>query len=137
MKKIIIALLVSIVSINCSGDDTTLAPTPSYEFENQSFVLLHFQTEQDCIDAQPNPGFFINCHKQIDFIENKQVNIVLTDILYSGTYSLKNGMLILNFKDNSEIPQNEITFEIITSSQIKNVDDNTIWNKMKGNSIWN
>ena len=137
MKKIIIVLLVSITSITCSSDDTSSAPTPSYNFENQTFIFLLSQTEKECIDAQPNPDFFINCHKQIDFLENRQVNILLTDILHSGTYSLKDGMLILNFEANSEIPQGEITFEIITSSQIKNVDDNTMWSKMKGNSIWN
>lgn len=88
------------------------------------------------MDAQPEPDFFHNCHQQIDFIKDRKVRIMLTDILWDGTYKIQGDLLILTFEPNFEIPTGEIIFEILNPTLLIKTDDNTLWKKMKGNSIW-
>ncbi|MFO7719804.1 MAG: hypothetical protein R6W85_05110, partial [Gillisia sp.] len=90
----------------------------------------------ECMDAQPEPDFFYNCHQQIDFMKNKKVRIMLTDILWDGTYQVQGDLLILKFTPNFEIPTGEILFEIINPTRLIKTDTNTLWKKMNGNSIW-
>ena len=105
-------------------------------FQNKSFVHLYFETEKECMDAQPDPDYFQNCHQQIDFMKDRKVRIMLTDILWDGTYKIQGDLLILTFEPNFEIPSGETTFEIINPTRLIKTDDNTLWKKMNENSIW-
>lgn len=105
--------------------------------QNKTFVHLYFETEEECMAAQPEPDFFYNCHQQVDFMKNKKVRIMLTDILWDGVYKTKGNLIILTFEPNFEIPTGEILFEIISPNRLIKTDDNTVWKKMNGNSIWN
>ncbi len=105
-------------------------------FQNKSFVHLYFETEKECLDAQPEPDFFQNCHQQIDFMKDRKVRIMLTDILWDGTYKIQRDLLILTVEPNFEIPSGEITFEILNPTRLIKTDDSTLWKKMNGNSIW-
>jgi hypothetical protein len=104
-------------------------------FENETFIYLHFKTEQECLDAQPT-DFFINCHSELTFMENGQAEIILTDIIWRAEYSVIKNKIVLTFKNNPEIPGGTIIFQILNTSKLKKVDDKTIWNKMDGDSIW-
>jgi len=106
-------------------------------FKNKTFVHLYFETEEECIASQPEPDFFYNCNQQLDFLKDKKVQIMLTDILWIGEYKLEGDTIILTFEPNSEIPDGEIIFEIINPTKLLKSDDHTIWKKMNGNSIWN
>jgi len=110
-------------------------PKKNLEFENETFILLHFKNEQQCLDAQPS-DFFINCHSELTFLENNQVEIILTDIIWRGDYQIIKKNIILNFQNNPEIPEGTIVFQIINNSKLKKVDDKTIWNRKTGESIW-
>ncbi|MGM1054477.1 MAG: hypothetical protein ACQEWG_01170 [Bacteroidota bacterium] len=105
-------------------------------FQNKSFVHLYFETEKECMDAQPDPDYFHNCHQQIDFMKDRRVRIMLTDILWDGTYKIQGDLLILKFEPNFEIPTGEIFFEILNPTRLIKTDDNNLWKKMNGNSIW-
>ena len=105
-------------------------------FQNKTFVHLYFETEEECLAAQPEPDFFHNCHQQIDFMKDKKVRIMLTDILWDGTYKTQGNLIILTFEPNFEIPTGEIVFEIINPSLLIKTGDNTIWKKISGDSIW-
>ncbi|HZJ37339.1 MAG TPA: hypothetical protein VFD29_12030 [Gillisia sp.] len=106
-------------------------------FKNKTFVHPYFETEKECIASQPEPDFFYNCHQQLDFLKDKKVQIMLSDILWNGEYKLEGNTIILTFEPNSEIPDAEIIFEILNPSKLLKTDDQTIWKKMNGNSIWN
>lgn len=106
-------------------------------FKNKTFVHLYFETEEDCLEAQPEPDFFYNCHQQLDFLKDKKVQIMLSDILWIGEYKLEGDTIILTFEPNFEIPSGEIIFEIGSPTTLLKSDDQTIWKKMNGNSIWN
>ena len=110
-------------------------PKNEPNFENETFIYLHFKTEQECLDAQPT-DFFINCHSELTFMENGQAEIILTDIIWRAEYSVIKNKIVLTFKNNPEIPGGTIIFQILNTSKLKKVDDKTIWNKMDGDSIW-
>jgi hypothetical protein len=136
MKPVLtIFSIILLTSIVCQQekDKPVLA---EYNFKNDTFIHLFFETEEDCINAQPDPNFFINCHRQVDFLENYRANIMLTDIIHIGQYKVEGNKIILSFDVNYEIPSGEIIFEILKKSLLRKLDDNTEWKKMTGDSIW-
>ena len=114
----------------------TEAPGKEMRFKNKTFVHLYFETEQECLDAQPDPDFFVNCHQQVDFLDDNVVELMLTDIIWVGEYHVVRNMLILEFEPNYEIPTGLMAFEIIKNNKLRNMEDNSYWKKMTGNSIW-
>ncbi|CAM4026731.1 hypothetical protein [Gillisia hiemivivida] len=110
-------------------------PKDKVSVENETFIYLYFKTEQDCLDAQTT-DFFINCHSEIKFLENGLAEITLTDIIWRGEYTVKKKNIIVTFEDNLEVPEGTLVFQIINKSKIKRLDDDTIWKKMTGDSIW-
>lgn len=116
----------------CERDDF---PKKDLELENETFIYLHFKTEKQCLDAQPS-DFFINCHSELTFLENNKAEIILTDIIWRGDYQIIKKNIIINFHNNPEIPEGSLVFKIINNSKLKKVDDNTMWNRKNGESIW-
>ncbi len=116
----------------------THVPPPFHEniLANKSYVYLFFSTEKECLENQPEPDFFINCHQQVDFYKNSVVEIMLTDIIWSGTYKIEGNIVILTFEDSYEIPDGEIIFEIINPAKLLLTENGTVWKKISGNSIW-
>lgn len=116
----------------------THVPPPFNEniLANKSYVYLFFSTEKECMENQPDPDFFINCHQQVDFYKNSVVEIMMTDIIWSGTYKIEGNTVILTFENSFEIPDGEIIFEIINPSRLLLTENGTVWKKISGNSIW-
>jgi len=132
--KSVISLLILIVISACSQVATTGRENI---IKNKSFVHLYFETEEECIASQPEPDFFYNCHQQLDFLKDKKVQIMLTDILWIGDYKLEGDTIIMTFENNYEVPDGELIFEILNPNQLLKTDDRTIWKKINGNSIYN
>ncbi len=88
------------------------------------------------MESQPDPDFFENCHQQLDFYKNNEVDIMLSDILWRGKYKIIGSTVVLTFEPNHEIPSGEIIFEILNPAQLRRVDNNTVWKRISGNSIW-
>ena len=110
-------------------------PKNKNSFENETFIFLYFKTEKECLDAQPS-DFFINCHSEINFLEDGLAEIILTDIIWRGEYKVEKKNIIVTFEDNYEVAEGTIVFQIINKSKLKRLDDNTVWDKMTGDSIW-
>lgn len=89
------------------------------------------------MENQPEPDFFINCHQQVDFYKDNIVDIMLTDIIWRGTYRIEGNIVILSFEPSYEIPDGEIIFEIINPAKLLHTEHGTVWKKISGNSIWN
>lgn len=105
--------------------------------KNKTYVHLFFETEKECMEAQPDPDFFLNCHQQVDFYEDNVVDIMLSDIMWRGIYSIEGNEVILNFEPSYEIPDGEIRFEILPANKLLHIKHGTVWKKVNGNSIWN
>ncbi len=110
-------------------------PKDKFNLEDETFIYLHFKTEKQCLDSQPT-DFFINCHSEITFMENGFVEIILTDIIWRGEYTVVNKSIIITFEYNHEVPGETLVFQIINNSKIKRVDNKTVWERMTGDSIW-
>lgn len=131
---IITNVLSVLVLVSCSPGGL---PAKENMLKNKSFVHLYFQTEKECMDAQPEPDFFQNCHQQVEFFKNNRVEIMLSDIYYQGTYSIQGNNVVLLIESNVEIPDGVIIFEIINPTRLKYIENGSVWKKMSGNSIWN
>jgi len=133
MKKYYLLTILGILILSCSNDDNS----QQSEFVGKTFDHLHFETEQDCINAQSNPNFFINCHQELSFIDSEKANIILTDIMYSVNYTVENDKIIIHAHSRTFEFQNDIIFEVIDNASLKFTAYNSFWNERIGNSIWN
>ena len=135
MKKYMLSITMLFL-LACSGDknDVIIPQIPEASgFEGKTFDHLIFETEQECIDAQPNPDFFINCHREIYVMDDHRVQIMLKDMLMIVEYTIEDDHLIVHFGDN---PENFFVYEILSPSSLKLLHDDTVWNERTGNSIW-
>ncbi|MGY5849457.1 hypothetical protein [Salegentibacter sp. F14] len=135
MKEKII-YIVTIVLLSLTSCNQISAPGQQKQLEDKSYIRLFFNSEKECMDAQP-PDFYINCHQQVDFLKNNEVEIMLSDIIWRGSYQVINKKIIISMEPNFEVPSGEIIFEIKNNTLLIKSDDRTKWRKMKGNSIWN
>lgn len=111
-------------------------PVKENMLKNKSFVYLYYPTLKDCLDSQPDPDFFYNCHQQVDFYPDYKVEIMLTDIYWRGSYKVMGDLIILTFEPNHEIPDGEIIFKMLNPAKILHAENGTVWKKMSGDSIW-
>lgn len=133
MDRKITMLLSILLLISCSHNDY---PAKENMLIDTSYVHLFFDSEKECLDAQPDSGFFYNCHQQLDFYENNMVEIMLSDIIWRGTYETHKNTIILTFEPNFEVPDGEIRLEILNSKWLVNLENETLWKKVDGDSIW-
>lgn len=133
MKPSILLLLVIVCLYSCSPQ--TLNGKESL-LKDTSYVYLYHETEKECLDSQPDPDFFMNCHQQVDFYKDNRVEIMLSDIYWRGKYKMEGTTVVLKFEPNHEIPNGEIVFEVFNPVILYNLENETIWRKLSGTSIW-
>ena len=134
MKNYFLILFIGITLFNCSSDDDN---SQQSELIGKTFDHLFFETEQECIDAQSDPNFFINCHQELSIIDNENAEMILTDNIYAVKYSIENGKLIIHSNATTAEFQNDLIFELINISSLKLISNNSIWNERIGNTLWN
>lgn len=127
-----VLLILAVLTLGCSKEEED----PHYEFAGKTFDHLYYETEEECMDAQPDPDFFLNCHQQLDFLDDEHVEIMLTDIIYATTYSIENNQITVYATPHSYEFRENLVFEIINASTLKLVRDNTIWKERQGTSPW-
>lgn len=133
MERNITIIFYILLLISCSPGENS---SKEEMLINTTYVHLFFASEKECLDAQPEPGFFYNCHQQLDFYQNNNVEIMLSDIIWRGNYETENNTVILTFEPNYDIPNGEIRFEIFNSLWLVNLENETLWKKVTGDSIW-
>lgn len=133
MKNITTICCIIMLLGSCSPQ---IIPIREKMLVNKSFVYLYFKTEKECMEAQPDPDFFINCHQQVDFYPDQRVEIMLSDIYYRGTYQIMGNLVILTFEPGPEIPEGEIIFEMLNPAKLLHLEHGTVWKKVSRNSIW-
>lgn len=132
MKKYLLLSLIGTLLLSCANDDNA----ETNEFIGKTFVYLFFETEQECINAQPDPNFFLNCHQELSFIDKETAEIIFTDIIYQINYRIEKNKIVIYSSSNTFGSQDDIVFEIINSASLKYIDNNTIWNELTGNTLW-
>jgi len=134
MKRYVLSVFILIlISSACSKIPP---PVKNHLLKNSTFVYLYFETEEECLENQPYPDFFINCYQQLDFLEDNKIRLVLSDIIYDGNYKIESKNIKISMEPNSEIPSGELTFEFLNPNIIYNIEDKTYWKRVRGNSVW-
>lgn len=133
MKNTLLICGIIIFLVGCTTNDV---PARENMLKNKSFVYLYYPTLKECLEAQPDPEFFINCHQQVDFYPNKRADIMLTDIYYRGTYRIQGNLVVLTFEPGGEIPDGEITFQMLNPTKLLHLEHGNVWKKISGRSIW-
>lgn len=133
MKKIITYSIIIMILGSCSHN---AVPVKENMLKNKSFVYLYYPTLKECLNAQPDPDVFQNCHQQVDFYADKKVEIMFSDIYYRGTYKILGDLVVLTFEPSHEIPKGEIVFEMLNPAKLLFLKEGTVWKKMSGGDIW-
>ncbi|HSI71253.1 MAG TPA: hypothetical protein VK941_13540 [Gillisia sp.] len=137
IRKITFALAFLLLTTACSR---VTPPAKENMLKNKSFVYLFVSTEKECLESQPEPGFFYNCHQQVDFYKDNNVEIMLTDIIYRGKYEMQGNTVILTFEPAPEIPNGVFLFEVLNGAKLlelnHEIEQEKVWTKISGNSIW-
>ncbi|MDN5200861.1 hypothetical protein QQ008_05800 [Fulvivirgaceae bacterium BMA10] len=131
MKKVSIVIIIfSFLYPGCSNDLEI-----KFSLAGQTFDHLFFETKQACLDAQPYPDFFLNCHQSLEFLDGREAHITFTDIINKVSYSFHRNQIVLSPKGSTEFT-NRIVFDIIDENTLRLTTDDTIWKRRKGESIW-
>ncbi len=131
MKNLSIYILLLVLFLGCSSDSTF---TDS-DLIGKTFDHLFFSTLKECRAAQPDPNFFINCHQELEILNQKELTIVLTDIVNQTEYQLRGNLLIIKASNTTEFA-NDLVFEILDEQTLRRSGANTIWNERLGASPW-
>lgn len=132
MRNYFLFLFIGIAFLSCTKDDDM----QHSELIGKTFDHLFYATEQDCLNAQPDPNSFINCHQELSINDNENAVIILTDIIYAVKYSMEKGKLIIHANAKTVEFHNDLTFELIHTSSLKLLSNNSIWNERVGDSLW-
>ena len=133
MKKYF-SLLTAILLISCSNSDRSNENSAAEsELTGKTYDYLLFESEQECINAQPDPNFFLNCHREIHFVDDRNAQIMLTDMVIPVKYTIEANKIVIDFSTDQS---STLTFEKVNSSSLKLLNDDSVWNERTGESIW-
>ncbi|MFD0861989.1 hypothetical protein ACFQ1M_07205 [Sungkyunkwania multivorans] len=132
MKRSMVLFLTVSFLLGCSSSDDVRKA----DYVGKTFDHRFFDTLQECLDAQPDPNFFINCHQQLSFIDLETAEISLTDIIYRVDYSVFGNRVTLRSGPNTLEFQQDIVFERISDSSLRRISDNSVWYERNGDDIW-
>ncbi|WKK82259.2 hypothetical protein [Marivirga arenosa] len=105
-------------------------------FSGKIYNHLFYDTQEECEKAQVDSNFFINCHQQLEFIDEDNATIMLTDIIYEVRYTVKKNKVIIFSEEGGNSQFENIEFKIIQNNELLKTDDSTVWKEQTGESIW-
>jgi len=131
MKWKIPPLLMTFALLSCGGEsdnnsDKHEALSWFDEQRNYRYLIPPFESEQECMDAQ-DPSFFINCYRWVELLPNRTVNLVITDVIHVGSFSVNDDVIEVTMPTNLQTP-NYIEFYISNDNRELTLDiDSTVW----------
>lgn len=128
---LIISCLFALISFQCSSINDWNA-----NFSGKIYNHLFYDTQEECEKAQVDSNFFINCHQQLEFIDDDNATIMLTDIIYEVSYTVKKNKVIIFSEEGGNSQFENIEFKIIQNNELLKTDDSTVWKEQTGESIW-
>lgn len=124
MQRLFISLLLLAALSGCRKD-IDLA-------EGQRFLFPLVADEQECETIrQYDP--ILNCFQQIEFLDKKRVNVIVTDIVNSGRYKHRGSHIIIEF---------DAAFDVEKMMKLEIIDQHTLrynghdFKRWKGPGAW-
>lgn len=119
---------ISLVVALLSGCEI-FAPDRSHFSEPRYYTHDFFDSYAECEAAQPYPDFWINCSQTATFCPSGRVNLMVTDIIHHGTYTVVGRYLAFRFPPNPEVPD-RVTFLLSADEQSLSLrSSGTLWTR--------
>ncbi len=130
MSSRYLLIFVLITLLSCVDDNL------KNQLAGERYVRLFFPTEQECLDAQPNPDFFfLNCFQDLEFLNESEGIIVFTDIVNKIEYSVKGDQITIKPVGNSEFT-NELRFIYHNRDSLGDLAQQVYWTRVTGTTVW-
>jgi|SRR5687767_9610777 len=110
-------ILLTVILTGCDDNESFLS--------GRNYSHSYFDSYEECL-AHQSPDFFINCSQELWFYEDGKMEIMFSDIVYSGKYAISLNKIHLSLEYALESPK-KITFTVISHDLIKRDDDGTLW----------
>ncbi|MCH4824405.1 hypothetical protein ML462_14625 [Gramella lutea] len=117
-------LFIIISILGCSKDDSSNETI----LVGNKYANLLFETRRECEEAQEL--YFINCAQVMEIINESEVEIYLTDILYRTNFYIKNNNLIVESTSSTYEFSEDLVFQILENGDLK-LEEET-WIKFEG-----
>jgi len=129
MRASQVSLLILVVGVALTATGCGIfggKPTPVYFDEDRTYVNWLASSQEEC-DQLNDQG--INCFQMVEFFTDGSAEIMMTDIVHRGSYTLtsENTQIVLTMGDNPELPE-EITFEVLSDgAQLRDSLTDSTW----------
>lgn len=105
------------------------APDPSHFSEPRYYTYDFFESYAECEAAQPYSDFWINCSQTAAFCPSGRVDLMLTDIMHRGSYTVVGRRLALRFPPNPEV-ESRVVFLLSADEQSLSIQPSgTLWTR--------
>ncbi len=111
MKRLFIALFSFLVFTGCSKEDN-----PEEKFVGNKYANLLFNTREECEASWEK--YFMNCAQTLEIISDSEVEIMVTDILYTTGFYVKNGQLIVESSPETYEFSRDLIFQISSNGDL-------------------
>lgn len=112
MKIQYILIIAFLLLTGCSKDDNA-----EEGFVGNKYAHLFFETREECESFQEL--YFMNCAQILEVINDSQVEIMLTDIVYKANFYTKDEKLIVESSPDTYEFDEDLIFEITENGDLK------------------
>jgi hypothetical protein len=109
--------------LSCAGSS---GPEVSFFAAERQYRFDFFDTPEECEAHQP-PDFHINCFQWIDFFPTGRVEMVVTDIINPGEYTIRGSRVALSFGSTPELPSRLELALSADETTLTEVDTGRVW----------
>lgn len=120
---LVVATLILLGFLGCAGP---AGPERTHFTSARTYNHPLFESQEEC-DAHQPPDFHINCFQWMHFTEAGEVEVVVTDILNPGSYSIRGELVSLSMEPTPELPA-EIMLRLSPDGQrLTDVATGKVW----------
>lgn len=114
MKIKLSLLFAFLILTGCSVDDDL--ENPEKNFVGNNYAHLLFDTREECEASWDD--YFMNCAQTLEVINEEQVVIMVTDILYRTNYSIENDKFIVRSSPDTYEFSQDLIFHIMDDGSL-------------------
>lgn len=87
------------------------------EYVGNNYAHVFFETREECEASWET--YFMNCAQILEVVNDSEVEIMLTDIMYTTNFHIKNGNLIVKSTPETYEFSEDLIFEIQENGDLK------------------
>lgn len=114
--KTTILFLMIFSIIGCSNDDAPIKKNTK-NFIGNKYAHIFFESREECEAAQES--YFVNCAQGLEILNESEVEIYLTDILYRTDFHIEKNKLIVESTPETYEFSEDLIFNILENGDLK------------------